>query len=386
MPKRKYRIGVDARLAGKQHAGIGRYIENLLVTLAEIQAKNIEWFFFFYDRQQADEFQQILTKHHHITFVYAPIRHYSLAEQIQWPKILKEYRLDLLHVPHFNIPIFYSGKIVVTIHDLLWHQQIGPAATTLSGWKYYLKYLAYRLVTNQAVRRAAKIFVPAQTVKKTALTYYPQAEEKIVVTKEGIAPVFKKTLQALQQNPDEAINRQRINQLIYVGSLYPHKNIEIVLKALPKLPNITLKIVCSRNVFFERTQKLVQQLNLSQQVIFTGYLNDDELVKEINHSLALVQPSKSEGFGLTGIEAMACGTPVIASDIPIFSEIYAQIPYYFHPEKVDDFIQAFLKLQQRKDYANKIKMGYQQAGQYDWQQMTQLIFKEYSSLLPHDSN
>lgn len=383
-------VGIDARLSGSRHAGIGRYIENLLLELPRIQkkleqhnnsTKQVNWVYFFYDRQQAAPIQKSLRNYSNIRFVYTAIRHYSLAEQIKWPLILNKYKLDLLHVPHFNIPLFYRGKLIITIHDLLWHQQIGPQATTLPGWKYYLKYLAYRLITRKAVKRASKILVPAQVVKNTLLDYFPKQKSKIIVTFEGISQPFLNAYQANQADPSQVWDRSRKNQLIYVGSLYPHKNIELVLEALKRQPDLKLLIVCSRNVFMKRTQKLVQELGLQKQAIFTGYLSDQKLIKKIESSQALVQPSKSEGFGLTGVEAMACGTPVLASDIPVFREIYQQAPIYFNPNQVESFLNAYQQLQDASLVKQKIQQGFEVVKDYRWDKMAQAIFEEYQQLV-----
>lgn len=383
--KQPLTIGIDARLSGKKHAGIGRYIENLLIELPAAAAKNstrkINWVYFFYDREQAAPVQQVLTDFSNITFVYCPIRHYSFAEQVKWPRILKKHKLELLHIPHFNIPLLYSGKIVITIHDLLWHQQIGPEATTLPGWKYYFKYLAYRLVAKQAVNRAAKIFVPTLTVKQTLLSYYPQLADKTIAAKEGISSNFKLAFDQSKEGLSSSLNQYDPNQLIYVGSLYPHKNIKAVLECLKQDPELKLVIVCARNVFMRRVQQKVKQLSIEQQVEFTGFLKDDLLIKKIQESLVLVQPSKSEGFGLTGIEAMACGTPVIASDIPVFKEIYQQAPVYFNPDSVAELLEAIQQMQDQEFRQKSIQQGFKVVSAYSWQNMAGKIYQNYQQLL-----
>ena len=134
------KIGIDCRLAGSQHAGIGRYTESLLTSLLKVNSNN-NWVLFFYDENQAKAVLKNNFDHQKVQVVITPISHYSVEEQLKLPKIFKAEKLDLLHIPHFNIPIFYSGKLVVTIHDLLWHEYKGGTATTLSPLKYFLKYI-----------------------------------------------------------------------------------------------------------------------------------------------------------------------------------------------------------------------------------------------------
>ncbi len=248
----KPNIGLDCRLSGEKHAaGIGRYITNLAINLPAT-TQEFNWVYFFHHQEQADQVLANLEPdlQEQVKVVIAPIRHYSFKEQLVWPQVLAKEALSLLHVPHFNVPLIYPGKLVVTIHDLLWHQQIGPEATTLPGWKYYFKYLAYRFVTNQAVKKSHTIFVPAQTIKETVTDYFPQAEAKIVITKEGISSGFQNKYQHLKQEGIEASSPNP--SLIYVGSLYPHKNIDLVLSALRKMPDLTLTVVSARNAFSKR--------------------------------------------------------------------------------------------------------------------------------------
>ena len=361
------RIGIDCRLAGEQHAGIGRYTQNLVQRL--IANQQYEWVLFFANQKQA---HQILEKvPTNVKIVLVPVRHYSLKEQLVLPSIFNQAHLDLLHVPHFNIPVFYSGKIVVTIHDLLWHEQRGSHVTTLPAWQYWLKYGAYQLTVKQAVNRAIKVFVPSKTVAQTVKKYYPGIKDKLVVTYEGIAESF---LQA-----KAAPNKQPKNQLVYTGSLYPHKNIEVVFKALKQLPEFTLKLVGSRNIFQQETIKLAKKYQIDQQVKWLGRLSDQALIKLYQESYALVFPSLSEGFGLPGLEAMAVGLPVIASDIPIFQEIYQDAAAYFAPQSAAELVEKVRILSPSREHL--IKAGKKLLEAYSWDKMTATTLKTYQACL-----
>ncbi len=251
----------------------------------------------------------------------------------------------------------------------------------MPSWKYYLKYLAYRLVTTQALKRAAKIFVPTNSVKSDLLALDDAFHSKIVVTPEGISLPFQQELaKQLSQPSADYSKRVQSKKLIYVGSLYPHKNIEVVLQALKLLPEYQLQLVCSRDVFVERTQKRIEELELLDQVHFSGYLTDEELIEAIQSSLALVQPSKSEGFGLTAIEAMAAATPVLASQLPVFKEIYQEAPLYFDPNQPSELIEKIKQLQQAITYQQKVKQGLKVAQKYDWTKTAQQTLNAYLQL------
>lgn len=380
MPVKKFlRIGIDCRLSGKEHAGIGRYVQNLVSNLIKIvpgkELLPITWVLFFFSQSQANEILGSNRQRRNVEVIITPIRHYGLAEQFQLHHYFQKANLDLLHVPHFNVPLAYHGNLVITIHDLLWHEQKGAHVTTLSPIFYYIKYAAYRFICRQAFRKAKKIFVPSQTIKTTALKFFPFAEKKIVVTPEGLAEPYLAEL-------SKKVTRSSFikKQLIYTGSLYPHKNLQLVIESLKKLPQYNLLIVGARNVFQDRIRQLVARFKVKQQVQFLGYVPDQELITLYQQSAALVQPSLSEGFGLTGIEAMASKTLVLASDIPIFREIYQDAAIYFDPLSNESFIEAVQSLDyiQRKE---KITTGLSLAQHYSWQAMALVCFENYQEVL-----
>jgi glycosyltransferase involved in cell wall biosynthesis len=367
------RIGIDARLSGTQHAGIGRYTQNLLQQLLKIDNKN-KFVYFFSNQNQADEVLDKYKSAKNLKIVFAPIKHYTLLEQLKMPGIFSKENLDVLHVPHFNIPIFYRKKMVVTIHDLLWHQYKGWSVTTLNPVKYLLKYAFYRLVVRLAIIKSSLIIVPANTIKNTIIKFYPKSKNKIVVTKEG---AFDNKSEIVKTKT----TKQLKNTLLYVGSLYPHKNIRLILESLKSIPQYKLLIVGSRSAFRNRTMKLVEYKDIADQVEFLGYVDDQQL-KELYQSVTcLVQPSFSEGFGLTGIEAMSLGTPVLASDIPIFKEIYQNHAYYFSPFSSASFIQALYALETDMKKTQEFKKGQLRsvafAKTYDWGLMAKETLEVY---------
>jgi glycosyltransferase involved in cell wall biosynthesis len=367
------RIGIDCRLAGAQHAGIGRYIQNLVVRLvSRTDSHKVEWFLFFHDQSQAREVlgRYFAGLQKNSALVFIPIRHYSIAEQMKLPGIFAQAKLDLLHVPHFNVPLMYRGKLVVTIHDLLWHEYRGAQVTTLKPWQYWFKYLGYKWVTAQAVRKAQAILVPARTIQRTLERYYPWTSSKTIVTKEGVET-------PAQVAPASSPTKK---QLLYVGSLYPHKNIRLVIEALKKLPQYSLLIAGARNVFQEQIKTYVKLQGVTQQVEFLGYVPDQELNKRYHQVTALVQPSLSEGFGLTGVEAMAQGVPVLASNIPIFQEIYGDAAVFFDPRSVESFVKAVDKLE-NANRQTVIKRGLKQVEQYSWDAMAEQTFQVYQRVL-----
>jgi glycosyltransferase involved in cell wall biosynthesis len=318
------------------------------------------------------------TSPEHIDIETASIRHYSLAEQYRLPAIFSDAELDLLHVPHFNVPLWTAWiqdiPLVVTIHDLLWHEQRGAAVTTLPSWQYWAKYLGYRAVTRSAVSRAERIIVPSRTVGKTVAAHYAGVEDKTTVIYEGVDPSWFEQGDTLEDLTPDKIH------LVYVGSLYPHKNVSLVLRALAADETLQLHLVGARSVFLEETRAEVQRLGVQEQVREHGYLEDADLRSLLQAADALVQPSLSEGFGLTGIEAMATGTPVLASDIEVFREVYADRAIYFQPQHVESLREALLQLRQLDPEAYA-KQALSYAEQFSWERMSQETVEIYQDVL-----
>ena len=169
------KILIDARLYGLEHAGLGRYTINLVSELSKIDNKN--QYIILLRRKYFDE----LELPGNWKKILVDIRHYSLAEQINLPNIIKKENPDLVHFVHFNIPVFYKGKFVVTIHDMLMHKFAGLSATTLPAPLYFLKQLIYRLIFRKAVFSSQKIIVPSNVVKKEILEHFKVNEGKIEV-------------------------------------------------------------------------------------------------------------------------------------------------------------------------------------------------------------
>lgn len=366
----RWRIGIDCRLAGLSHAGIGRYSAELVTELLHLGVTDkIQWVLFCSDEAQVDTLLHDAPAGASTEIVLTPIRQYTVAEQVLLPRQFRASKLDLLHVPHFNVPLLYRDPFVITIHDLLWHEQRGAAVTTLSASMYWLKYCGYRIVTSQAIARAKHIFVPTKHVAESVKSWYPQAEEKLQVTIEGAST----NLTAPKQKRDA-------KHLLYVGSLYPHKNIQVVLKALKQLPDWQLQIVGSRSIFLEQTESLVADLGIQSQVTFSGRLSDTALATAYRTCTALIQPSHSEGFGLTGLEAIALGAPVIASDIPVFHEVYQDAAIYFDqnsPEALIGLLQAFDTHAQQYDEKTQQKV----LAQYSWKRMAKQTYSSYLNVL-----
>lgn len=372
---RPYRIGFDARLAGQKHAGIGRYSEELLRALIEEAGPQVEWCVFTFDEEQLPWLENFS----HVQRRVTPIRHYTVKEQLLLGRNFAKEKLDLLHVPHFNVPLGYSGKFVVTIHDLLWHRQRDARATTLSPWVYRVKFLGYKFVTARAIKKAEHILVPSQTVAKEIQEIIPHTVP-VLVTSEGMSATYLRQPEVGKQKRGSK-KKERAPYCVYTGSLYPHKNVEVILQALRLLPHWRVKLVSSRSVFTEEVLLRAKALQIEEQVEWLGYQSDDDLIALYQEAEALIQPSLSEGFGLTGLEAMAAGCAVVASDIPVFHEVYKEHAQYFDPHSAEKLAELLGKIEKHPPSLKELEQAQKHAHSFTWQKTAKKVWQTYRQVL-----
>lgn len=366
-------IIIDARLYGPKHTGIGRYTKNLLKSLAKLaDFKKYKFTLIIYKNLEEEIKKDLGDNFNYIT---TNIKHYSLGEQLILPFLIYKLKPDLVHFTHFNKPILYFPKSVITIHDLIKHFFKGKNTTTRSKLLYKVKYIGYLILIRTIVTRN-QIIVPSNFWRDFLIKKYHLKESQVITTYEAVDPLFLTSTQ--EETP--SLNPQ--NYLIYTGNLYPHKNIDILLEALQKLPNIQLKIICARSYFSDKLLQQVKNLKLQKQVELLGYI-DDKQFKEIYHqALALVHPSLMEGFSLTGLEAMALNCPVISSNSSCLPEIYGNSVLYFDPHNSDDLAEKINQLNNNIDLRKKlIELGHKQLAKYSWDKTAQQTMTVYKKVL-----
>ncbi len=369
------RIGIDARFVGPEGTGLGKYTEKLIENLQEVDQKNSYCIFL-----KQDNWSYLTLKNKNFSKVLANVNWYSLHEQIKMSAIFSNQNLDLLHVPHFNVPVLYRKKFIVTIHDLIHHDFNQESATTRNPVIFKIKRLAYKITIDHAIKKSAKIIVPSNFVKEEISKVFRVDSGKIIVTYEAAEEKYF-------QKPK--ISKPKTQKyLLYVGNAYPHKNLEKLLDAIKiltlnsQLSTLKLVIVCPRDIFWHRLDAQIKNRNLQSKVTLYGYLPTDNLVKLFKNAQAYVSSSLSEGFGLPGLNAFAAGIPVVASNIPTFQEIYGNAALYFNPKDKNDIAAQIKKLISDENLKEKlIKKGKDQAKKYSWRQMAQKTLNVYQECL-----
>lgn len=363
------RIGIDARMSGPNvgGGGLGRYVEELVKHLPTKDQKN---------RYVLFESELGSLKDEEGIHVKTNIKWYTLKEQIVLPRIIDSLQLDLIHFPHWNVPLFLKTPFIVTIHDLILLEEPRSArATRLHPLIYWLKYAGFKRVLAHAVRASKKIIAVSQTTKSSILKHFPDInEDKIVVIYEGTTTLEKSTTQRLNDFP----------YILYVGNTYPHKNLEKLLLAFDLLhiknKDIHLIFAGRDDVFSRSLEKQAKQISAASFVHFIRDPDDNALAQLYTNALAYVFPSRVEGFGLPPLEAMSMGVPVACSNIPALREILSDAPVYFNPNDPNDIADKIASiLNEPQERLEQIKKGKEQAKLYSFEKMTDQIVHLYES-------
>src|SRR3990167_5251325 len=241
-------IGIDARLYGI--AGPGRYISNLIEQLEKLDKSNE--YIIFVTKAGNDLYHP---KNPNFKKWVADYPLYSIQEQTNFLIDLFRAKLDLLHVPHFNIPVLYHRKFIVTIHDLIMDDTDSKEATTKSPYVFMTKKFFYKIVMRFAAAKSKKILVPSETVKKEILDSMESLDEsKIVVTYEGVAENLIKSAPSDKNVLSTRLEQMKIKDryFLYVGSAYPHKNLETLVisfkEFLQENPELSFQLVIAGRI------------------------------------------------------------------------------------------------------------------------------------------
>jgi len=369
------KIGIDARFFNE--SGVGRYLRNLVKSLQVLDMRN--QYFILLLKKDYDEFKE--TKN--FKKILADFRWYGFAEQFNLPKLLKQLNLSLVHFPHFNVPIFYTGKFVVTIHDLIHQHRNMGRASTLDPFRSKLKQIGYRKVFKVATNKSKRILVPSRSVQELLISEWKVDKEKIVVTPEGVDDNILEEVEKIgKEDSKKVLNKFKIRKpfVFYVGNAHPHKNVEGLIKVFRQLrdkyKNLLLVLSGYDHFFWQRLKKE----NQHEGIIYTGFVTDEELVALYKGAEVFVMPSFEEGFGIPILEAMACSCPVASSNTASLPEVGGDACLYFDPASVDDMSGKISKvLDDEKLRQTLVEKGLKRYKEFSWQKLARETLGVYNS-------
>ncbi len=365
-------IGLDMRLAYyRRYSGIGQYIVHLAELLPTLDADHA----YTLIHSRKDQAPPGAAKARHCS-AWTPSHH--RLEQWALPIELARLRLNLLHSPDFIPPWHGAFRRVITVHDLNFLYY--PQFLTVDSRRYYNDQI------ERAVTVADHILADSYATKLDLIKLLNVPEHKIsavwLAPDRAFRPIEPAALAAAHarlQLPTRFI--------LFAGTLEPRKNVAGLLRAYRqwcdrdgRAPSLVL--AGSRGWLFDETQSLIQQLNLQQAVRWIDSPSAADLVAVYNAASVCVLPSHYEGFGLTVLEAMACGTPTLISDRGSLPEIAGGASLIIDPDNIDELAEALARVMDDEDLRLDLRhKGFERVTEFSWERCARETAAVYHQVL-----
>lgn len=379
------RIGIDIRNIGKQRTGDEVVFFNLVKNLAKIDGRNK--YFLFTDTDDNAVLRYITTNlgiENRNNFKIVSLR--SLNKFI-WnlcvlPDYLKKNPVDVFHTQYIT-PFFVPRniKIITHIHDISFFAH--PEFIKKSDL-FFLKALI-----PVSLKRANKIIAVSQFTKDEIVKHYKIDPEKIEVVYNAVNEDFLRS----DYSGNELFDiRKKYNlpeeYALYIGTLQPRKNIPMLVESFSKIkekfPKIKLVLVGNRKAhnFDTRIDETIEKLKISDEVVFSGFVDEKEKGALFQLAKVFVFPSLYEGFGIPILEAMSQKLPVLVSDIPVHREIAGDGALYFNPGNIDEMQEKLYNILADENLReNLVNLGLKRLDFFSWKKSAEKIFEIYQKLI-----
>lgn len=366
------RIGIDARILGYRQAGIGQYVLRLIEYLGRLDRTNE--YALLQSRRDGTEY--IDQPNFHRYTLWTP-SHHRFEPWLLSAETLG-LGLDLLHSPDFIPPFFRSYRSVITVHDLGF--LLFPYFVPEDAAHHYGKI-------DQAVKRTDHIIAVSHSTKNDIKKLLGAPEEKITVIHEAANEIYRPI-------EDEAALGRVCEKyglttpfILFVSTIEPRKNLPTLLRAFRHLlddyhADAMLAVAGAKGWLYENVFELVDELQLDGDVRFLGRVPLADLPLLYNAACVHVHPSYYEGFGLTPLEAMACGTPTIVSDVSSLPEVVGDAGLLVDPDEVEELTVAMWRVLTEPDLREMLReKGLKRAQQFSWEKAARQHLDVYRHVL-----
>lgn len=365
------RVAIDAHVVGERESGNETYVVNLLRALATNPAGNSYQVL----TPHPDRLGAILALPPSATIVRVWPAASVLRIPFGIPAAVGRQHSEVLHVTYVAPPVV-SCPTVVSVHDLsylAYPQSVSPRTR-----------LILTVLVRASMRRAARVIAISAFTKQDLVTRYGIAEEKIAVIHLAAGPAFHVLDDAGRQRLPEGVSEPYV---LAVGNLEPRKNLARLIEAFAAVafePGVTAKLVLVGKSKGQEASlaRLVEQHGLRERVVFTGFVEEDQLVLLYNRAALFIYPSLYEGFGLPPLEAMACGCPVVASNVTAIPEVLGDAALLVDPMSVSAVAEAMREVLRRDHLARDLRArGLRQAARYSWARVAERTREVYSDAI-----
>jgi glycosyltransferase involved in cell wall biosynthesis len=366
------RLGIDARKLAD--FGIGSYLQGLLGELVTLAADSDVTVFVTPDRR---DLLPVLPERWSIAEVEAP--GYSVREQLVMPLAVRRARVEVLHVPHYVVPLLFPGRLVVTIHDII-HVLFPEFVASGVGFAYA------RFMIRAAIRRGHRVITVSESTAADLQRLFGASGERLRVIPNGVSEEF---LRAGDRRRDEVIRRElglSSPYLLHVGNDKPHKNVAGVLKAYQLLvhdqagepPPLVLAGGFGPG---GQIAGRARAMGLGDRVRCLGHLEQRRLAAVFRGATVFIYPTLYEGFGLPVLEAMACGVPVVAGNVAAVREIAGDAVVRVNPRDLMELSAALRRLLNHPEVREQLaRQGRETARGYRWRKSAEATLAVYRAV------
>ncbi len=372
------RICVNASPAVHHIAGLGRYTQELMTALLDVDSENE--YVAFYNRPSEAQVDPPLDRLPHLTTNLAtkPWRMSALvAHFARVPQNRLFSGVDLFHATDHLLPRLTRLKSVFTLHDLVF-RFYPHTHKPLNRW-----FLT--LMMPRFLKAADAVIAVSESTKRDAIQAYGIDEAKITVIYEGVSDHFRRaspqaiaTVRRKYGLPDQFV--------LSVATIEPRKNLSSLLEAYHALRDETslgLVIVGKKGWLYSGFFNRLRELGLEHDVLFPGFVPDEDLPALYSAADLFVFPSLYEGFGLPVVEALACRTPVVASNAASLPEVAGDAALLVDPTSVGDLVRAVREVLGSEELREDLRArAPRQAGRFSWQRAARETLAVYRSLVP----
>lgn len=298
-------------------------------------------------------------------------------QYVIYPSIAKKNQGDVNHIIDHSYASIINAldkkKTIVTCHDLIPLKH--PESTSRKG-RFFFKY------NVRAMTKARRIIADSAQTKRDVLKFTDYLSENISIIPLGISEKFKPFDKKIIADKKRELGLEGKKVIIHVGAGAPYKNVSLIIRALNIVETIGSDIKFLKiGPFLDKEKELIKKIDLEKHIINIEYVPNDELPIYYNLADVFVFPSVFEGFGMPPIEAMACGTPTIVSNVPPLNETVGDAQIMVEPFNPEELAEKIINVLTDKELANKMSVaGMKRAKKFSWKNTADLTAKVYEEV------
>ena len=373
------KIMIDARSVDIRQSGVGNYVTHLIKGLNAV------------DRKHQYALMITTTQRGHLPDDLKAFENYAVPfsnenhvlgdpwEFFLLPGSLRNRGVDLFHGPAFMAPPFHRGfRSIATIHDLVafHHPQTIP-----TKYAYYMRFLI-----GLMIRKATCIITDTKVIRQEIIDEFHVSQERVFAVPIAVSDLFRPVTDPARIRHIKERFGIKKHYFLHVGNIEPRKNLTSLFLAFRRIrekirKDYQLVVVGKKGWLYGDIFETLRESGLTDDVVFTGYVREEDIPVLYSGAEFFVFPSLYEGFGLPVLEAMRCGTPVLTSHVSSMPEVAGEAALYVDPCSVEDISEKVLKLAYDDTLKARLReKGFIQASKFTWEKTARETLKVYEAV------